>query len=97
MRLTVGKEREWGEVAEGLVGADGVVGPFPGSEFLVQGGDGERTREDFLELLGRGSGGALDAAIELGRARRQDKQAGPPGPVQFHPAPGTGSGGWLWR
>ena len=49
------KELKWGEVAEGLVGADGVVGPFPGPGFLVQGGELERTKEDFIELLRMGS------------------------------------------
>ena len=36
--LPLGDELVGSEVTEGLVGADGVVGVFPGQEFLVQGG-----------------------------------------------------------
>ena len=39
------------EIAEGLVGEDGVVGPLPKGEFLIQGGDLERARGDCIELL----------------------------------------------
>jgi hypothetical protein len=59
------KELEWGAIAEGLMGADSVVGALPGLEFLVQGGELKRTREDFLEFLRMSSLGAFDGAIEF--------------------------------
>ena len=36
--LSLGNELVWGEVAQGLMRAYGVVGVVPGQELLVQGG-----------------------------------------------------------
>jgi len=51
MRRPLVKELEWGAIAKGLMRADGVIGPLPGLEFLVQGGELKRTGEDFIEFL----------------------------------------------
>ena len=67
-----------GEVAQGLVGAHGVVGALPGLELLVQGGHLHGEVSGFVELLGVGALGPLHAAVELGRAGRQDKEAEAP-------------------
>jgi hypothetical protein len=53
--LGSGEELGGGEVAEGLVGAGGIVGRFPGAEFGVQGGKGEVGGGDLVELLAVGS------------------------------------------
>jgi hypothetical protein len=63
------------EVAESLVGADGVVSSLPVEQFLVELGDRERAGGDLIELLGRSAVGALDAAVQFGGARGQDEEA----------------------
>ena len=56
----MGEELLGSSVAKGLVGADGVVGPLPVLEFLVELGDLERAGGDLIELLRVGTLGALD-------------------------------------
>ena len=56
----MGEELLGSSVAEGLVGADGVVGPLPVLEFLVELGDLERAGGDLIKLLRMGALGALD-------------------------------------
>ncbi len=51
------------EVAESLVRTNGVVGMFPGEEFAIEFGDGERKGGDLIEFLGMGAVGAFDLAI----------------------------------
>ena len=46
-----GEELLRSSVAEGLMGADGVVGPLPVLEFLVELGDLERAGGDLIKLL----------------------------------------------
>jgi hypothetical protein len=67
----MGEELLRSSVAEGLMGADGVVGPLPVLEFLVEPGDLERAGGDLIEFLRMGALGALDRAVEFGRAGRQ--------------------------
>jgi transposase len=73
----MGEELLRSSVAEGLMGADGVVGPLPVLEFLVERGDLERAGGDLIKLLRMGALGALDRAVEFGRAGRQDKEPQP--------------------
>lgn len=54
--------------------ADGVVGVLPRQEGLIEGGDLPVTLIDFIEFLRMGTLGPLHAAIELGGARRKDKE-----------------------
>jgi hypothetical protein len=56
------------------VGAEGVVGPLPVLEFLVELGDLERAGGDLIEFLPVRRLGAFDRAVEFGRAGRQDKE-----------------------
>src|SRR5437870_4208654 len=70
-------ELEWGEVAERLVGADGVVDVVPGGQIGPEGGGGGLGVGDLVELLGVGALGAFDGAVELGAARREHEQAQP--------------------
>ena len=62
-------------VAEGLVGADDVVGVFPGLQLAIKLGDLERAGGDLIELLRVRAAGTFDVAMEFGRARGQDEQA----------------------
>ena len=62
------------KVAESLVRADGVVGALPGKELTVEDRELEGVGDDFIELLGMGTLGALDMAVEFGGAGRQDEQ-----------------------
>ncbi len=57
-----------GKVTESLVRADGVVDAFPGLEIAIEGRELERVGDDLIELLGMGTRGAFDPAIEFGRA-----------------------------
>ena len=66
----MGEELLGSSVTEGLVGADGIVDPLSVLPFLVELGDLERAGGDLIELLRVGVVGALDVAIELGRAQR---------------------------
>src|SRR5579875_3326337 len=54
--------------------ADGIVGLFPGAKFAIELGEGKRKGGDLVELLGMSAVGALDPAVEFGRAGRQDKE-----------------------
>jgi hypothetical protein len=56
------------------MGADGIVGLFPGARFAMELADGKRKGSDLVELLGISAVGALDPAVEFGRAGRQDKE-----------------------
>ena len=62
----MGEELLRSSVAEGLVGADGAVGPLPVEQFLVEQGDLERAGGDLIELLGMGTLGPLNGAVEFG-------------------------------
>jgi len=59
----LGEELLGSSVAEGLVGADGVVGPLPVEQFLVELGDLERAGGDLIKLLRMGTLSALDGAL----------------------------------
>ena len=72
--LGSGEELGGGEVAEGLVGADGIVGMLPGAEFRVQGGKGEVGGGDLLELLGMRTLSAFDVAVEFRGTWGQDEK-----------------------
>ena len=74
LSLPSGEELGGGEIAEGLVRPDGVVSALPGHELAVQGGDLQGEGGDLMELLRVGALGALDAPIQLGRARGQDEE-----------------------
>ena len=63
------------EITQSLVGADGVVSSLPVEQFLVELGDRERAGGDLIKLLGMRAVGALDPAVQFGRARRQDEEA----------------------
>jgi hypothetical protein len=67
------KELLRSSVAQGLVGADGVVGPLPLLPLLIELGDLERAGGDLLKLLRVGAVSALDVAIEFGGARRNNE------------------------
>jgi len=56
------------------VRADGVVDFFPVAEFAVEFVHLQRAGSDLVKLFGVGAIGALDGAVEFGRARRQDEQ-----------------------
>ena len=77
----MGEELGGGEVAEGLMGADGIIGMFPGAEFTIQGGEFESGRGDFIKFLGRGTVGTFDVAVELGGARGQEEEFKAPFPA----------------
>ena len=62
----MGEELLGNSVPEDLVGADGVVGPLPVLEYLVELGDLERAGGDLIKLLRMGALGALDHAVEFG-------------------------------
>ena len=76
--LPVGQELLGCEVAQGLVGTEGVVHSFPGQELLVEGGHLQREAVDFIELLRMRPLGALYTSVELGGARWEDKEADTP-------------------
>ena len=71
MELRLTQELGGGEVAEGLVGADGMVGMLPGAEFSVQGGQGEVGGGDLVELLGVRTISAFDVAVEFSRVLKK--------------------------
>src|SRR6266511_1918139 len=71
-------ELQWGEVAERLVGAHGVVDDFPGSQLGAQLGHGRGRETALVELLGVSPLGALDGAVQFWTARRQLEQADSP-------------------
>ena len=73
--LVWGEELKRGKVTESLVRAHGIVDAFPSPEIAIEGGELERVGDNRIELLGMGTLGAFDPAIELGRAGRQDEQA----------------------
>lgn len=72
-----GEELGWGEVAEGLVRADVVVGVFPGEEVGFEAGDGRWSIGAVVELFAEGAVGAFDTAVELGAAGRSSKRRMP--------------------
>src|SRR6185437_11801684 len=45
------------------------------AQFAVEGGEAPIGGGDLMELLGMGAVGALDVAVELGRAGRKDEEA----------------------
>jgi len=73
--LALSEELLRGSVAQGLMGADGVIGAFPGLQLLIELGDLERAGGDFIELLRVSTVGTLDPPVRFGRARRQDEEA----------------------
>jgi len=68
-----------GEVAEGLVGTDGVVDGLPVAEGGLERGEARLGVGELVELLGVGPVGPLDRAVELGAPGRQDEEADAPG------------------
>src|SRR5579859_4001044 len=70
------QELKRSEIAQRLMRAHGVVDALPGAGLTIEGGDAEvAERAQFIELLGMRALGALDRAVESGRARRQHEQA----------------------
>src|SRR5579875_1655248 len=65
------ERRNLSRPSQSLMGSDGIVSSFPGFEFSVELGDGERASMDLIEFLGVSTVGALDPAVEFGRARWQ--------------------------
>lgn len=63
-----------GESAESLVRTNGAVGVFQSLEFAIEFSDGERKGADLIKLLGIGTVGAFDLAVELGGTGRQGKE-----------------------
>jgi hypothetical protein len=63
-----------GQIAEGLMRADGVVDFLPVTEFAVEFFHFQGAGGDLVELLGVGAVGAFDGAVEFGRTWRQDEQ-----------------------
>ena len=58
----------WGEVAEGLVGAHGVVDTLPSQQLPIQGSHLQGEVVDLIELLGMGALSPLHTTVELGGA-----------------------------
>ena len=58
----------WGEVAEGLVGAHGVVDTLPSQQIPIQGSHLQGEVVDLIELLGMGALSPLHTTVELGGA-----------------------------
>jgi len=52
---------------------DGVVDSFPLPQLAIEFFHFQGAGVDLIELLGMGTIGAFDGAIEFGRARRQDE------------------------
>jgi hypothetical protein len=75
--LGSGEELGAGEVAEGLVGADGIAGMLPGPEFSAQGSRGEFGGGDLRELLGVFALGAFDVPLSLGECGDKTKSSRP--------------------
>src|SRR3990172_6576158 len=67
-----------GEVAERLVRPDRVVGGLPRPQLGLERAEIGLGVGDLVELLGVGPVGALDRAVELGAARRQDEEGDAP-------------------
>ena len=63
LRLLLAEELLWGQVAQGLVRTDGVVGELPGPKLLVEGGHVQGELHDFVELLGVGALSPLDTTV----------------------------------
>jgi hypothetical protein len=57
------------------MGTDGVVDLFPVAQLTVSFFHLQRPSRDLVELLGVGTLGAFDRAVELGRAQGQHEQA----------------------
>jgi len=68
------QELKWGEVAEGLVGANGVVTLLPGQETRRELGDGRAHGGAGIELVTVGAIGPLDSSVELWAPGREDEQ-----------------------
>ena len=56
------------------MGADGVIDFFPMPEFAIEFFHFERAGGDLIELLGMGTVGAFDGAVEFRRARGKHEQ-----------------------
>src|SRR5262249_10570905 len=105
------EELQGGEVAEGLVGADGVIDLLPPSELGVERRHRPGTVRDFVELFGMGPLGAFDMAIEPRALGGQDEELNPepltlsleagvkltPRHRPEWPGWGTAFGGGRWR
>ena len=85
-----------GKVTESLVRADGVVDAFPSPEIAIEGGELKRVGDDFIKFLGMGTLGALDMAVEFGRAGRQNEFATANRPMRTRGVGRTRRSCW-WR
>lgn len=74
MRLGLSQKLLGSEIAESLVGADGVVSPFPGTQLLVELGDLERAGGDLIELLRVSTVGAGDVVGQVGLRNDREYQ-----------------------
>lgn len=70
----VRQELGGGQVAQGLMRPDMVIGVLPGPQGRPESAELEPAFVAFIELLGMGPLGSLHMAVEFGRAWRQDKQ-----------------------
>jgi hypothetical protein len=68
----------WRSVVQGLVRPYRVVDPLPVQELGPEVGYGEVRVDDLIELLGVGTMGALDTAVEFRAVRRQDEEPDAP-------------------
>ena len=73
----------WGEVAEGLVGAHGVVDTLPSQQLPIQGSHLQGEVVDLIELLGMGALSPLHTTVELGGAGWEHEEPDTPLPAGF--------------
>ena len=66
--MVLAEELKGSEIAEGLVGTDGIVDGLPVAKGPVEGIHRQVTVVEFIELLGVGALGPFNMAIELARA-----------------------------
>jgi hypothetical protein len=60
------EELQWGEIAQRLVRADGVVGFLPLPQFAIEGCHLQRAVGNLVELLGMGPLSTFDRPVEFG-------------------------------
>jgi hypothetical protein len=68
------QEFEWGEVGQGRMGPDVVVGVFPTAQLLVEASHLDGVRLHLVELFVVRTMRAFDVSIEFGRLGRPDEQ-----------------------
>ena len=73
----------WGEVAEGLGGAHGVVDTLPSQQLSIQGSHLQGEVVDLIELLGMGALSPLHTTVELGGAGWEHEEPDTPLPAGF--------------